>query len=108
MLENYSTSLVSSSAATILVLSLTIPSVFLIFSRLRESEINSNTYEDRDGVATVESVSTFSTKAPKIRLVVLATIGFAASVALAVLGTLNDDGMFIENWLNAAQWVKFT
>jgi len=106
MLENLSTSLAAGGAALILIFLLTIPSIIGIISHLRSSKFKSDVYEDKDGIATTESVSAYSAKLPKIFLAIFTTSGLFLSIALAVLGTLNDDGMFIENWLNAAQWVR--
>jgi hypothetical protein len=106
MREDVSRSLVAGGAASILVLLLTIPSIVRILSHLRSSKSKSEGYEDQDGVATKESVSAYSAKIPKILLAIFTTSGLFVSIALAVLGTLKDDGMFIENWLNSASWVS--
>lgn len=63
-------------------------------------------YEDADGVATAETMAAYSTTGPKIAICVLSVLGLGVSVALAVLGTLDDsDGFLLENWLTAGAWV---
>lgn len=110
MLENDSRSLASGGAGSIVVLLLSIPSLYATASHLlgrRKIPSKSGTYEDKDGVATEESVKAYSAKIPKTLLTIFTTAGFLISIASAVLGTLkNNDGMLIENWLNTAQWVS--
>lgn len=63
-------------------------------------------YEDKDGAATLETTSSYSTTTQKVIICALSVLGFGASVSLAVLGTVRrDDISFLENWLNAASWV---
>jgi len=78
----------------------------ILVSHLRISQSKPEIYEDRDGTATKESLGKFSTKLPKTLLAVFTLAGLFVSMTLAVLGTLNDDGLFLENWISAAQWVR--
>ncbi|KUJ23669.1 putative ABC bile acid transporter [Mollisia scopiformis] len=105
MLENDSRSLVAGVTALVLVLLLTLPSLIGIASHLREPKPKSTKYEDKDGVATEKSVAEYSAKIPKISLGIFTVTGLSLSIALAVLGLVGqDDGLFIENWINVAQW----
>lgn len=102
-----STSLAAGITALALVLLLTLPSLISIASHLRNPKPKSNTYEDKDGIATEKSVAEYSAKIPKISLAILAISGLALSIFLAVLNIVGeDDGMFVENWLNVAQSVS--
>jgi hypothetical protein len=108
MLEYDSRSLASGAGGLALVLLLTFPSVFAIASHFRETKPKSQIYEDKDGIASEESMAAYSAKAPKIILSLFTLAGFLTSIPLAVFGTLNRDydSMFIENWLIAAHWVS--
>jgi hypothetical protein len=109
MVEHDSRSLVSGVVGTALILLLTSPSVIGIISHLRAPKCNTNTkiYEDKDGVATPESMAKFPTKVPKTFLLVFVVLGLFTSIALAVLGTLDSrTPMFLQDWLNTAQWVR--
>lgn len=108
MLGNDSTSLASGAAGLGVVFLLTIPSIFDIFTHFRENKPKSATYEDKDGVASKESIERFSTKVPKVLLSVFTIAGLLVSVALAILGTLEKDGLFLESWFNIAIWVCST
>jgi hypothetical protein len=109
MLENDSRSLVSGAAGLVLVFLLTLPSLASAASHLRESKpkskSKSNIYEDKDGIATENSVTEYSARIPKIFLSVFATFGLGTSIALAVLDTLARSDA-LESWLNFAQWVR--
>lgn len=106
MLEKDSRSLVAGVAALVLLLLFTIPSTIGIASHLRDPKPKSNRYEDKDGISTEKSMAEYSAKVPKISIGICTITGLSVSIALAVLGILGeDDGMFIENWINVAQWV---
>ena len=107
MLENDSRSLASGVAGLALVLLLTFPSSIGIGSHFRESKQKSTVYEDKDGVASEESMAEYTAKIPKILLSIFSILGLFTAIALAVLGTLNQDAnrMFVENWLNVGEWV---
>lgn len=87
---------------------LTVPSLIGIVSHFRESKSKSTVYEDKDGVATEESMAEYSTVIPKFLLSIFTTLGLLTAVALGVLATVNTevDPMFLENWINVAQWVS--
>lgn len=107
MLEYDSRSLASGAAALSLVALLTLPSVIGVLSHFREPKSKPALYEDKDGVASEKSMADYKATYPKILLSISTVLGFAAAVSLAVLGTLDRDldPMFLENWLNAGQWV---
>jgi hypothetical protein len=106
MLESDSRAVVSSGAGVVLILLLTLPSLFGVLSHFRSSKPQSSTYEDEDGVATEKSIADYSARVPKVLLVTFNTFGLLTSIAGAVLGTLDDHRvLFLENWLNTAQWV---
>lgn len=107
MLETDSRSLAAGIAFLVLVLLLTFPSLIGIASHFRDPKPKSTTYEDKDGVATEKSVAAYSTRIPKISLGIFTVSGLSLSIALALIGIVGaDDGMFVENWLNVAQWVS--
>lgn len=108
MLEYDSRSLAVGASGLALVLLLTFPSVFAIASHFREPKSKSEIYEDKDGIASAESMAAYSAKTPKILISIFTIIGFLTATALAVLGTLNrdQDFTFLQNWLNVAQWVS--
>src|ERR1700719_2546867 len=108
MLEYDSRSLASGAGAFALVFLLTFPSVSAIVSHFRESKPKSEVYEDKDGIASEESMAAYSAMAPKIILSVLTVAGLLTAVPLGIFGTLDrdHDSLFIQNWLNAAQWVS--
>jgi hypothetical protein len=88
----------------------TVPSVTAVAAHFRQPKPKPKLYEDRDGIATEESMAAYSAKAPKVILSVFTIVGFAAATFLAVLTTLhrNDYSVFVQNWLNVAQWVSRT
>jgi hypothetical protein len=109
MLDDDPRSLAAGGAGVVLISFLTVPSLFRTLSHFRSSTPKSSAYEDRDGVATDESIASYSAKVPKMLLTTFNLLGFSTAIALAVLGTLDPRmGMFIEPWLNAAQWVSCT
>lgn len=67
-------------------------------------------YVDEDGISTEELTAKFTTKLSKIAIGIPSCLGLAVATSLAILGTLGrtDDSFFIEDWLNAGSWVKFT
>lgn len=99
-----------SANVTVLVLIsfLTVPSVLAIQSHFRHKKSKPRLYEDKDGVATEESMAAYSATTPKIVLTIFTIAGFAIATSLAVITTLNqnENGLFIHNWLNFAQWVN--
>ena len=109
MFESDLISLASGAAGLTLVLLLTIPSTFAIAAQFRETKPRSSTYEDKDGVATPESIAAFTTKVPKIVLSIFTILGLLVSIALAILGTLHltSDDLFFESWFNVAGWVMY-
>lgn len=95
----------SGVAGTVAVSLLSVPA---IISHLRNSKAKkSDIYEDEDGKATEESIKEFSTTIPRILLTFFTIAGFAIAVLLAVFSTIGAEHvMFLENWLNVAQWVS--
>jgi hypothetical protein len=86
----------------------TFPSIIGIVAHFREKKSKSTVYEDKDGVASEESMAEYSTLVPKLLLSIFTTLGLLTAVALGVLATINaeEDPMFLENWINVAQWVS--
>lgn len=113
MLGNESRSLASAAPSLLLVALLTTPALNGVLSHFREPKSKPAIYEDKDGVASEESMAAYSVTYPKIFLSIFSVIGFGTALALAVLGTLDShlDPLFLENWLAVGQWVcvtKFT
>lgn len=109
MLENISTSLAAGSTSLVVIALLTSPSIINIASHLRAPKSISDIYEDKDGVATEKSVEEYSANIPKTFLGLSTIAGLGISIALAVLASIEGrDWMFLENWLNVAQWVECT
>ena len=107
MLEYGSKSLASAAVSLLLIVFLTIPALFGAVLHFREPKSKPALYEDKDGVASEESMAAYTAKYPKILLSIFTVVGFATAVCLAVLGTVDRglDPMFLENWLTAGQWV---
>lgn len=85
--------------------------IFILVSSIVRTKKNcaAKIYEDKDGVATPESIVEFSAKLPKVLVGLLSLSGLGVSSAIAILGTLGDrDGLFVEDWLNAASWVSMS
>lgn len=108
MLEYDSGSLVAGAASLSVVALLTVPSVIAVVSHFREPKSKPALYEDKDGVASEESVAEYTAKYPKILLSLFTVLGFATAACLAVLSTLDRDldPMFLENWLSGGEWVS--
>lgn len=108
MLEYDSRSLAVGAAGLALVLLLTFPSLFAIISHFRETKSKPEIYQDKDGIASEESMAAYSAKTPKIVLSLVTVAGFLIAIYLAILGTLNrdHDSTFILSWLKLAQWVR--
>lgn len=87
---------------------LTIPAASAFILQLSKREAKDETYQDEDGKSTPAAVEAFSAKASKIFIFLLAALGFAIAVTLAVLSTLHvgKDGLFLENWLSVGAWVS--
>jgi hypothetical protein len=109
MLESDLRSLVAGVAGFGLISFLTLPSLHGIVSHLRGPKPKPELYADKDGIATKESMARYSAKIPKILLSIFTISGLCMSIALAALGTLDQETrMFKENWINAAGWVSYT
>lgn len=107
MLDYNSGSLAAATCTLLLVITLTFPSVFSLTSHFREKGKQiPNTYTDKDGVATEETIAAFSTKIPKTLLMISTLLGFATSITLAVLDLFRYDGLKLEDWLNVALWAS--
>lgn len=107
MLEYKSTSLAAAVCSLLVVTTFTLPSVSSIISHFREKGKQiPNTYSDKDGVATEETIATFSTKVPKTLLIISTLLGLGTSLALAILDLFHHGGLELEDWLNVAQWVS--
>lgn len=95
-------------AVLVLDFLLTAPALIAIHSHFRHKNSKPRLYQDKDGVASEESMAAYSAKIPKIMLTICTIAGFAIATSLAVLTTLDQNGTFVQNWLNVAQWVKTT
>ena len=62
-----------------------------------------DTYEDVDGKATSESVRTYSTKGPKIAILLLAAAGCALSIVCVALSAIPS--VLVSTYLSVAAWV---
>jgi hypothetical protein len=102
--------LILGAAGVGLVFLRTISSVSSLFSSLLGTRKYGlpHVYVDEDGISTEELTAKFTTKISKITIGILSCIGLAAATSLAILGTLGltDDGLFVEDWLNAGSWVN--
>ena len=108
MPEFHSRAFAAGISGLCLVVLLTFPSLIGIVTHFRDPKSKSTVYEDKDGVATEESMAEYSAMVPKFALSIFTTLGLLTAVALGVLATMNadEDPMFIENWMNVAQWVR--
>lgn len=88
----------------------TIPALVTIIRQIRKGAPKDNFYEDRDGKATPESIAAFSNKAPRAVILLFASLGLGTSISISVLTTLHHerDGLFLENWMVTASWVRRT
>ncbi|TVY82844.1 ATP-dependent bile acid permease [Lachnellula suecica] len=97
---------ISALVGASLILFLTLPSIVGFISHLRASKTKLKIYEDKDGIATDESMQKYSAKLPKIFLAVFVGLGLLTSTALAVLSTLTPfKPTFLPDWLNTASWL---
>jgi hypothetical protein len=104
MLETFSRFLGSGITGSVLILLLSTPSGIALLSRSSpksEPEI----YQDKDGVATPESVAKYSAKFSKISIASLTVAGFGFSVGMGVYGIIHTDQSIV-NWLTVMQWVR--
>lgn len=85
--------------------SLSLPESFV-----QQSDTSEKVYEDEDGTATAETQQAYSVKTQKRSLLLLAVINLSLTIALAILGTLNDDAtiFLIRRWMSAVLWVWMT
>lgn len=91
-----------------IILLVSIPAVFTFLLQLTTRQPKQDTYEDKDGKATPESVTAYSAKLPKTLIVIFAALTCGTGIATAVLATLHigQDGLFLENWLSAGASVS--
>jgi hypothetical protein len=106
MLEFDSASLAAAACSSVVVVGFTLPSAISTVSYFRGKEQKWTSYSDKDGVATEETIATFSTKLPKTILMISTILGLGTSIALAILALFHPDGMMTENWINVGQWVR--
>ena len=85
----------------------TIPAVGSLAKQLYRREQKKDSYEDSDGKATPESLSTFSNKWAKIFVVVFACVGLGCQIAQSVLSSMHwgQRGMPLGDHLVSAAWV---
>lgn len=91
-----------------IILLVSAPAIFTFTLQLTTRQPRQDTYEDRDGKATPESVTAYSAKLPKTLIVLFAALVCGTGTATAVLSTLHigQDGLFLENWLSAGASVS--
>lgn len=91
-----------------IILLVSIPAVFTFILQLTTRQPKQDTYQDKDGKATPESVAAYSAKLPKTFIVFFAALTCTTGIATAVLATLHigQDGLFLENWLSAGASVS--
>ncbi|KAL2755097.1 hypothetical protein ACRALDRAFT_2106706 [Sodiomyces alcalophilus JCM 7366] len=87
-----------------------IPAISGFVSQLRSPSVKDNFYEDKDGKSTPEAVAAFSNRWPKILAVLLAAVGSASSLAIAILSTVDQaapdrQDVFLSDWLLCASWI---
>jgi hypothetical protein len=108
LLDSHSACLAAGAAGLVLLVLLTVPALLATVSHFREAQSKASLiYEDKDGVASEESMAAYSAKVPKIIISILSVLGFSTGTAVAVLGTLHQhrDIALLPDWLNVAQWV---
>ena len=109
-------SIILGSVGVGLILFLTLPSVWRLVRASRSGKLNgylalSDVYQDKDGTATKDSEAAFADKLPKTTIYVATVIGFAASIASAILSTIwsstlySSDFLLIVDWINVSAWV---
>lgn len=86
-----------------------IPAIAAVLNQIRRGAPRDNFYEDRDGKSTPEAVAKFSNRTPKTVIRLFSSLGLATSTSISVLTTLDSTryGLFLENWLVTASWVRF-
>lgn len=107
-----------SSSGTGFILLLTLPSIIrLLRSRAQNGytilpgiQDSNNLYEDEDGAATLDSEAAYSSRTVKIFICVVTALGFATSLASAVLSTVLANARLtrlslIQDWMNFTAWV---
>ncbi|KAI9642616.1 hypothetical protein NHQ30_009421 [Ciborinia camelliae] len=98
-------SLAAAICSLLVVSILTLPSGFSVVSHFRgKGKQDLDHYRDKDGVATKETIAEFSTKVPKILLIISALLAFGSSLTLAILNLFRYDGLNLEDWINVALW----
>lgn len=85
-----------------------LPAVASLALQLTTREPKQDTYEDKDGKATSESVKAYTAKWPKAFVVLFALVSSGASIATSVLTSLQsgNSGLFLENWLSTGASVS--
>lgn len=107
------TATIGGSLALSLVALSSIPAIKSISQRLRTAryepiDIAKDVYRDEDGEATEESLRAFSDIWQRSAIAVFSMTGFLATLALAVLTTLesNVSKTLVLVWLQFAAWVR--
>ena len=107
-----------SYATAVVVGVLTIPSIVRLFIDLwwRAKSAKHDglvVYEDKDGIATEESMAEFETsnQKPLMLVFIIALLGLSVSFAVAVFGTVRRQDAFtklclLQLWLLFAAWVR--
>ncbi|KAH8596791.1 putative ABC bile acid transporter [Bisporella sp. PMI_857] len=106
MLDLHEKSTAAGAAALAVIALFAIPSVLDHVAHFRERKEKAILYEDKDGVATEESMAKYSTAISKVFLSTFTTAGLLTAIALSVLDQrkYHDDPLWVENWMNVAAW----
>ncbi|ROT39327.1 ATP-dependent bile acid permease [Sodiomyces alkalinus F11] len=82
-----------------------VPAIVGFVSQLRSPSVKENFYEDKDGNSTPEANATFSNRWPKVLIVLLAALGSASSLAVAILSTVDRQDVLLADGLLSAAWI---
>lgn len=105
----------ASVAAPALILLLTIPTVWRFSKNPTRGAVkvpnDAALYEDKDGIATEESMKAYSTKTPFVFAFLALATGLCLSFASAVYGTVRTEDHFSQTclaqiWVLFASWVR--
>lgn len=101
-----------SNAAPILIGLFTIPTAWRFIRNFKSPRVTNHEalYEDKDGVATEESMAKYSTKRQFVIVFTSLTVGLLASFGLAVFATVVKNefshSAFTHIWLLFVSWVS--
>jgi hypothetical protein len=82
------------------------------YSTLSDISSSNTVYKDEDGTATLDSEAAYSSKSSKVIVYMATPLGFAASLASAVLSTIrpvktvSTQPLLVIDWINFTAWVR--